>query len=85
MMSENHTLNEFPIEHFLPIEDEPFFLCRVSIFPVKDKFISELDIVQKESLKIYKHVETLYNQENVEEALNNGIETLARFLRGGKI
>ena len=81
----NQGNTEFPLEHFLPIENEPFFLCRISIFPVQKKFISELDIVQKESLKIYKHVETLYHQENVEDALNNGIETLARFLQGRKI
>ena len=84
-MQKTNEIKEFPLEHFLPIDNEPFFLCRVSIFPVKQKFISELDIVQKESLKIHKHVETLYHQENIEEALNNGIETLARFLRGANI
>ena len=43
-MQKTNEIKEFPLEHFLPIDNEPFFLCRVSIFPVKQKFISELDI-----------------------------------------
>ena len=27
---------DYPIEHFLPIENEPFFLCRVSITPIEN-------------------------------------------------
>jgi hypothetical protein len=78
-------IQEYPIEHFLPIEGEPYFLCRVSIFKTAKGFISELDVVQKETFKIFKHVETLYAQDSAEEALNNGVETLARFLSKGKI
>lgn len=73
-------MSEYPKEHYIELENNPYLMGRISINQVKDDFIAEVDIVHKESHKIYQHVDILYyGYSSSEEALISGIQRLRRF------
>lgn len=74
----------YPKEHFVRIENEPNFLGRITVNHVFGQFNAEIDIVQEESRKIFKHVNILYNKEDEQEAIDAAMQVLARFLRNEK-
>jgi hypothetical protein len=47
---------------------------------VKDQYHAEVDIIYKESHKIFKHVDIIYNQYSSDEALIVGVQRLRLFL-----
>lgn len=53
---------------------------RVTIHHVKDEFHAEVDIIHRESHKIFKHVDIIYHQHTSEEALIIGVQRLRLFL-----
>ena len=71
---------EYPVEKYVELENNPYLLGRVSVYHVKDDFHAEVDIIHKESHKIFKHVDIIYNQQSVEEAVITGIQRLRQFL-----
>lgn len=74
----------FPKEHFIEIVNEPDFLGRITINKIREKFNSEIDIVQSESRKIFKHVTIIYNKDEYQDALDSSVQLLAKFLRNEK-
>ena len=74
----------YPKEHFVKIENEPDFLGRITVNQVFGQFNAEVDIVQEESRKIFRHVNILYNKEDEQEAIDAAMQVLARFLRNEK-
>lgn len=73
-------MTEFPIEKYIELENNPYLLGRISINQVKESFHAEVDIIHKESHKIFKHVDIVYNQYSAEEALIVGVQRLRQFL-----
>ncbi len=73
-------MKEFPQEKYIDLENNPYLLGRVIIYHVRDEFHAEVDIIHRESHKIFKHVDILYQQHSSEEALNSGIQRLRLFL-----
>jgi hypothetical protein len=51
-------IQEFPAEFFIKIEGQEFLLGRLSVNKMNQSFWVEIDIVQKESKKIWAHVGT---------------------------
>jgi glutathionyl-hydroquinone reductase len=74
-------INSFPYEAFIKLENDDFYEGRITVNLVNSGYNAEIDIVNKESKKIFKHVEILYNQETAEEALEMGVQKLASFLK----
>jgi len=74
----------YPLENFLEIENNPHLLGRVVVSRSPRGFNVEVDIVQKESKKIFKHVENLYAFDNPDEALEHGVFKLSSFLKNLK-
>lgn len=74
----------YPKEHFVRIENEPDFLGRITVNLVFGKFNAEIDIVQEESRKIFRHVNILYGKEDEQEAIDAAMQYLAKFLRNEK-
>lgn len=74
----------YPKEHFVRIENEPDFLGRITVNLVYGKFNAEIDIVQEESRKIFRHVNILYGKEDEQEAIDAAMQYLAKFLRNEK-
>lgn len=73
-------MESFPTEKYIDLENNPYLLGRVTVYHVKDDFHAEVDIIHKESHKIFKHVDIVYNQYSAEEALIVGIQRLRLFL-----
>ncbi len=74
------SMKEFPTEKYIELENNPYLLGRITIHHVKDDFHAEVDIINKESHKIFKHVDIVYRQYSAEEALIVGVQRLRQFL-----
>lgn len=73
-------MNDFPQEKYIDLENNPYLMGRVTIHHVKDDYHAEVDIIHRESHKIFKHVDIIYNQYSSEEALISGVQRLRLFL-----
>lgn len=73
---------EFPQYFFLVLQNEPYLEGRITLNKIDSGFFVEIDIVQKKSRKIYKHVENLYGFDDEKEAVDAGVQRLSNFLKG---
>ncbi|MES2526762.1 MAG: hypothetical protein V4598_06730 [Bdellovibrionota bacterium] len=73
-------MNEFPVEKYIDLENNPYLMGRITIYQVKEEFHAEVDIIHRESHKIFKHVDIIYRQYTSEEALIVGVQRLRLFL-----
>ena len=74
------SMSDFPQEKYIDLDNNPYLLGRVTIYHVKDDYHAEVDIIHKESHKIFKHVDIVYHQYSSEEALIVGVQRLRLFL-----
>lgn len=74
-------IREFPAEFFVKLEGNDFLLGRLSINKMNSSYWVEIDIVQKESKKIYAHVGNVYNISELDEAVDRSVQTLADYLK----
>jgi hypothetical protein len=70
----------FPYEKYIDLENNPYLMGRVTVHHVKEDYHAEVDIIHRESHKIFKHVDIVYNQYSSEEALITGVQRLRQFL-----
>ncbi len=73
-------MSDFPVEKYIDLENNPYLMGRITIHHVKDEFHAEVDIIHRESHKIFKHVDIIYRQYTSEEALILGVQRLRLFL-----
>lgn len=73
-------MGEYPREKYIDLENNPYLLGRITIHHVKEDYHVEVDIIHKDSHKIFKHVDIVYRQQSSEEALIVGIQRLRQFL-----
>ena len=66
----------FPLEKLVEFTNDSYFLGRVTVYQVKERFHVEVDVVSKESFKIYKHIGTLYDFDDHRDALEMGYREL---------
>ena len=62
----------FPLEKLVEFTNDPYFLGRIVVHKVKEEFHVEIDVVQKESFRIYRHVGSLYGFDDPADALEMG-------------
>jgi len=74
-------ITEFPTEYFVKLEGNEFLLGRLSINKMNASFWVEVDIVQKESKKIYAHVGNLYNVSDLDEAVISSVQMLSKYVK----
>ncbi len=74
-------IKEFPAEFFIKLEGQDFLLGRLSINKMNGSFWVEVDIVQKESKKIFAHVGNLYNTSDLDEAVTNSVQMLSGYVK----
>lgn len=74
-------IREFPADFFIKLEGQEFLLGRLSINKMNDSFWVEVDIVQKESKKIFAHVGNLYNVSELDEAVTMSVQMLSKFVK----
>ncbi len=73
-------MKDFPVEKYIDLENNPYLMGRITINQVKENFNAEIDIIHRESHKIFKHVDIVYNQYSAEEALIVGVQRLRNFI-----
>lgn len=72
-------MEEYPQDYFVKIENEEHHIGRITVNKAK-RFNVEIDIVQKESKKIFHHVDMLFDIEDKTEAIDTGVQVLSKFL-----
>lgn len=73
-------MKDFPQDKYIDLENNPYLLGRITVHEVRADYHAEVDIIHKESHKIFKHVDIIYQQPSAEEALIVGVQRLRRFL-----
>ncbi len=76
---------DFPKEFFVEIETDDFREGRISVNQIEDGFMAEIDIVQIETRKIWKHVKSIFGRESAHDALEDASYYLGKFLRGESV
>lgn len=71
---------DYPIEKYIDLENNPYLMGRITVNQVKEDFHAEVDIIHRESHKIFKHVGIIYHQHSSEEAVITGVQRLRQFL-----
>lgn len=74
-------VKEYPAEFYFPFDSEPFHLGRVTINQLNSSYTAEIDIVMKESKKIFHHVDILYQFDDPRDALERATQRLSSFLK----
>ncbi len=74
-------ITEFPAEYFIKLDGQEFLLGRLSINKMNSSFWVEVDIVQKESKKIFAHVGNLYNVADLDEAITSSVQMLSKYVK----
>jgi len=74
-------MGEFPQEKYVDLDNNPYLLGRITVHHVKEDYHAEVDIIHKESHKIFKHVDIIYHQYSHEEAFISGVQRLRQFLQ----
>lgn len=74
-------IKEFPAEFFVKLEGQEYLLGRLSVNKMNSSYWVEIDIVQKESKKIFAHVGNVYNINELDEAVDRSVQTLSDFLK----
>lgn len=75
----------YPKELFVPIKGLPYHLGRLTVNSAHDGIAVEIDIVFKESRKIWANVERIYRQYDEQEAIDNSMQILSEFLRNKSV
>lgn len=73
-------MTDYPVEKYIDLENNPYLMGRIILNQVKEEFTAEVDIIHRESHKIFRHVEIIYHQHSAEEALITGVQRLRLFL-----
>ena len=77
-------ITEFPAEYFIKLDGQDFLLGRLSINKMNSSYWVEIDIVTKESKKIFAHVGNLYNTSDLDEAVTRSVQMLASYVKPKK-
>jgi hypothetical protein len=73
-------MNNYPQEKYIDLENNPCLIGRVIVYHLKEDYHAEIDIIHKESHKIFKHVDIIYRQQSSEEAFTVSVQRLRQFL-----
>ena len=76
---------DYPKDFFVRLEGENFLDGRITVNWSKQGFSVEVALVQKESRKIHKHIDTMYYFLEEREAIDRGVQRLARFINELKV
>ncbi len=73
--------NEFPKEYFVELQGEDYLVGRLLVNKMHQSFWVEIDIVQKESKKIWAHVGDLHRISDFDDATYQSVQLLADYLK----
>lgn len=71
----------YPQEHLVELGGlSPHLVGRICVYKEGSKLNLEIDIIQSESGKIFKHVKSLYGQDDLQDALASALQIFKFFL-----
>ena len=73
--------DQYPKYFFVKLEQEQYQEGRLTLNFLNDSYSVEIDIVQKDSHKIYHHVDILYGFDGPQEAIDTAIQKLSHYLK----
>lgn len=73
-------MNSYPHEYYLELTGEANMLGRITLLKYKEVFSVEVDIVFRESKKIFIHVGVFFNLDDHQEAIDFGVMKLSSYL-----
>ena len=72
---------DFPQEYFIKLDGQEFLLGRLVVNLLKNVYWVEVDIIQKESRKIWAHVGDLHGILELDEAIHKAVQMLADYTK----
>ncbi len=77
--------NEFPKEFFVDVPGADYLVARITLHKMTNDFMSEIDIIMRESGKIWAHGGSLFKLSEEAEALDRSVQFLADYLKSKKL
>ncbi len=71
----------YPTEHYIKLENEPYYMGRITLYQVGNQLHSDIDIVHQESQKIFYHVGRLSQNYQENDLLQASVQKLSFFLK----
>jgi len=71
---------DYPKHFHMELENNENLLGRITVFMDREKFNVEVDIVFVEGRKIFKHVKQGYGYEDEQDAVDQGVTILSKYL-----
>ncbi len=78
-------LSEFPKEYFIELPGQDYLLARLTLHRMNHDFMVEMDIIMRESGKIWAHVGSLYKLQEEDEAVDRGVQKIADYIKSKKV
>lgn len=75
------TKDNFPQDFFIKLENEEFLEGRIILNKLDDRYLIEVDLIQKGSRKIFYHIGLFDNFSDADEAIDQGVQKLSHFLQ----
>ncbi len=77
--------NEFPKDFFIDVPGNDYLVARLTVHQMTTDFMVEIDIILRESSKIWTHVGTFYKISSENDAVDRGVQYLADYLKSKKL
>ena len=71
---------EFPLELFIELEQKDYLVGRLIVHQMNRGFWTEVDIVLKESKKIWAHCGALHGILDLDEATYQGVQKMSEYI-----
>lgn len=77
--------NEYPKEFFVDVPGVDYLVARITLTKMKTDFMAEIDVIMRESGKIWSHAGSLYKISDEVEALDRSVQFLADYFKSKKV
>lgn len=77
--------NEFPKDYFVDVPGQEYLVARITMHKMKSDYMVEMDIILKDSSKIWSHVGSIYKLPDETEALDRSVQFLADYMKSKKL
>ena len=76
---------EFPAEYWVDLVGHPHLIGRITILKIGTSFNAELDLMLKDSRKIFRHIDMLYKISSFDEALDLAYQRFGEKMRAPQV
>lgn len=73
-------IKEYPQDFFVKFDNDDYREGRITVNKLQSGFSAEISIVQKDSRKIWQHVDIIYGYNEEGEAVDTAVQKLSSYL-----